>query len=231
MAKIKTLKVSVGGEYYDITIKCGTNGVFTFSAPDELLNIVTDLKSVKACDSLSSLERDIDRVIRDYEESAKSARLVIGIRFGAKGDVCTDSNGNTMPDFEANGLRTGRFYIDSFMCSLGGSTVNLEYRLFVEESIGNSKQYYRAIFADKLDGIHLKTIPKIRFVDGFVGVDRPVHNMKQYNIIIKYSKEVMDSLCSIENQLRKAVVFLSELFSNDDVERVLSSNGTKFLGK
>ena len=53
--------------------------------------------------------------------------------------------------------------------------------------------------------------------------------VKYYDALIPYSEQVMNNLQSIQNQLKKASLFLASLISSKNVNELLNNQNVKLL--
>lgn len=232
MAKIKSSVYRIGGKEYVVSITCSSYGMFSFKAPMELVQIVSDLKSIEPTGSLDELERKLREAVNAYVNSERYCRLVVAITFKARGPVCSSSKDGGIADVFVNvGSTKGKFSVDRFDCSLDGSVLNIDYKVLIEESIGDAKTYHETYDLRKLRdrGSVVECTPAHLLIDDFAGVRQ--YRLKDDALLLPYSEELMASLDSIEDQLRKAAHFLATLLLRDDVGKILSSSNVKLLEK
>lgn len=221
MARIKKIEATlIGGNKYEIIINYNSKGIFSANVPIELSMNVAGLKNKMENSKLNELESVIYKALANYNNSFIKTRLVIGVIFGAKGDICKNDNGIINENF----LGKSRFVIDWFYCSLDGSVMNFSYKILLEQNINGDKKYFATNCKTKYSESSLSLVPKYKIIDDFVAENMPMLNIDKFNVILPYKEEILESLKSIENQLRKATFFLTELLGNENVELLLSNN-------
>lgn len=221
MARIKKIEATlVGGNKYEIIINCNSKGVFSANVPIELSMNVAGLQTKMENPKLDELESVIYKALSNYNNSFIKTRLVIGVVFGAKGDICKNDDGLIHEKF----LGKSPFVINRFYCSLDGSVMNFFYKILLEEDINGSKNYFSTNRKTKYSESSLSLVPKYKIIDDFVAENMPISDVGKYNVILPYKEEILESLKGIENQLRKATFFLTELLGNEKVELILSDN-------
>lgn len=221
MPKIKTIKIKLADTIYDIVVKCNTNGNFTFEAPASLISIVKPLDDINRCyfDSLKELEDKVYKAIHEYKNAVIKRKLVIKVDFGASGKFVKDESGYLLPQFSNYG---GKFCINDFFTD-GNNIIKFGYKILIEESINDCITYYSTIKCNN-------DIPTLedRRVGNYLASNYKVHLGKDEKVL-PYTEEIINNLNSIEKQLKNAVLFLSELLSNDNVEQILTSGNLKLL--
>lgn len=219
MPKIKTIKIRLGETIYDIAVKCNTNGKFTFEAPVNLTAMVKDLDDINRCyyESLKDLENQIYHVIEEYRKAEIQRRLVIKVDFGASGKFVKDEGGFLLPQFR-NG---GKFYISNVFTD-GDNLIKFGYKILIEEKINDCVIYYHTIKCEN------DTIKDDRKVGNYIPSNYRFHLGKDEKIL-PYSEEIINNLNSIEQQLKNAALFLSQLLSSDEVEQILTYCNLKLL--
>lgn len=221
MARIKKIEATlVGGNKYEIIINCNSKGIFSAKVPIELSMNIAGLRTKMENPKLEELESVIYKALDNYNNSFIKTRLVIGVLFGAKGDICKNDDGLIHEKF----FGKNPFVIDRFYCSLDGSVMNFFYEILLEEDINGSKKYFSTNRKIKYTESSLSLVPKYKIIDDFVAGNMPISNVGKFNVILPYKKEILESLKNIENQLRKAAFFLSDLLGNENVELLLSDN-------
>ena len=221
MARIKKIEATlVGGNKYEIIINCNSKGVFSANVPIELSMNVAGLQTKMENPKLDELESVIYKALTNYNNSFIKTRLVIGVVFGAKGDICKNDDGLIHEKF----LGKSPFVINGFYCSLDGSVMNFFYKILLEEDINGSKKYFSTNRKIKYSESSLSLVPKYKIIDDFVAENMPISDVGKYNVILPYKEEILESLKGIENQLRKAAFLLTELLGNEKVELLLSNN-------
>lgn len=221
MAKIKTIKIKLGANCYDIEVKCNSSGLFTFDAPAELRSLIEklDLAQSYKYSSLKELEDKVYKIIGEYKESEIKTRLVVHIRFAARGEITRGEDGYILPQFSDIG---GKYYLSLF----GGekdSAFKFGYSILIEESINGNISYYNTI---KTGSSY--NSPVYRRIGDYIASNYR-YNANKNDLILPYTDDIINSLKSIERQLKNAAVFLSELLDNDKVEMILSSGDFKLL--
>lgn len=221
MAKIKTIKIKLGANCYDIEVKCNSSGLFTFDAPAELRSLIEklDLAQSYKYSSLKELEDMVYKIIGEYKEAEIKTRLVVHIRFAARGEITRGEDGYILPQFSDIG---GKYYLSLF----GGekdSAFKFGYSILIEESINGNISYYNAI---KTGSSY--NSPVYRRIGDYIASNYRYHTNKD-DLILPYTDDIINSLKSIERQLKNAAIFLSELLDNDKVEMILSSGDFKLL--
>ena len=219
MAKIKTIKIRLGEVIYDITVKCNSDGKFTFDAPAELTSMVESLDDIRRCyfDSLKDLEHKIHLAIDQYRNAVIQRRLVIKVDFGAGGKFVTDDSGYVLPQFGIG----SKFNIDNFFTD-GSNLIKFGYKILIEETINGCVIYYHTIKCD------VDTIKDDRKIGNYVPSNYRFHLEKDEKVL-PYTEEIINNLESIERQLKNAALFLSQLLSSDEVEQILTSGNLKLL--
>lgn len=220
MAKIKTIKIRLGEVIYDITVKCNSDGKFTFDAPAELTSMVESLDDIRHCyfDSLKDLEHKIYLAIDKYRNAVIQRRLVIKVDFGASGKFVKDESGYVLPQFSNIG---GKFHINNVFTD-GSNLIKFGYKILIEETINGCVIYYHTIKCD------VDTIKDDRKIGNYVPSNYKFHLGKDEKVL-PYTEEIINNLESIERQLKNAALFLSQLLSSDEVEQILTSGNLKLL--
>lgn len=221
MAKIKTIKTKLGATCYEIEVKCNSSGMFTFDAPAELRSLIEELDMAQSYkySSLKELEDKVYKIIGEYKKAEIKTRLVVHIRFAARGEITRGEDGYILPQFSDIG---GKYNLSL----LGGekdSALKFGYSILIEESINGNISYYNAI---KTESTY--NSPAYRRIGNYIASNYRYHTSKD-DLILPYTDEIINSLKSIERQLKNAAVFLSELLDNDKVEMILSSGNFKLL--
>lgn len=221
MAKIKTLKIKIGETFYEIAVKCGTNGQFTFSAPASLTSMIEKLDNIKNSmgESLNLLERKVYGIINEFKDAIIKRRLVVKVKFSANGKFVKDENGYNLPNFEEN---RGKFYMNRIF-SDGTSSLEFGYKILIEETVNDSVTYYNTIKCKEGDFRYEK-----RRVGNYISSNYREMNVNDEDIL-PFTEEIINSLNSIEEQFKNAVLFLSKLLSSNNVEKILTSGNFKLL--
>lgn len=222
MAKIKIIKIKLGATYYDIEVKCNSSGMFTFDAPSELRSLIEelDLAQFYKYSSLKELEDRVYKIIGEYKEAEIKTRLVVLVRFAARGEITRGDDGYILPQFSD---RDGKYYFTKFGVE-NDSALKFGYSILIEELINGNISYYTAI---KTTSSYQS--PTYRRIGDYIASNYRYHISKE-DLILPYTDEIINSLKSIEKQLKNATMFLSELLDNDKVEMILSSGNFKLLG-
>lgn len=224
MAKIKTIKTVVNGINYEIPIKCNTKGFFTCDIPAPLKLIISDLETINTTvyQSLQNLESLINSHIDKYKESTIKTKLVIAVRFKAKGKIIHNENGYSLPLF-----RPGEpFYLESFSICHGGNAIYYSYDVLMQETINGHTEYYRTGRYD--DGYIRGHIPPYRKINGYIAENR-IYSIKDYACVLPFDDAILANLEAIQEQLKKAAMFLGNLLSQDDASKILSGDNVKLL--
>lgn len=221
MAKIKTLKIKLGNTVYDIVVKCNTEGKFTFDSSRELLGMIKKLDDLSRnyFDSLKDLERNIYKIVDEYRKATIKRRLVIRVDFGASGKFINDDSGFPLKEFSQHG---GKFAISNFF-SDGANIIKFGYKILIEESVNDCITYYSTI------KLHESNLKDDRRIGDYISSNYRT-NLSENENVLPYTEEIINNLESIEKQLRNAALFLSDLLSSSDVERILNSGNLKLLG-
>lgn len=224
MAKIKSIKIQLGERVYDIVVKCSTTGMFSFEAPGELRSLIKELDDAitKKYQSLKDLESEVMKFINDFRTAETKTRLVIQIKFSAKGEIVKGDNGVILPGFGTN----ERFHKQGWF-NEDCSCIEFGYSILFEESINGKITYYNAI---KTNSDTYKSLPNYRVIDGYIAGNYRT-NRTDKDIFVPYSPEIIKSLQSIEVQLSNAAIFLSKLLDNENLETLLISGNNKLLIK
>lgn len=224
MAKIKTIKTVVNGVNYEIPIKCNTKGLFTCDIPAPLRSIISDMITIQSTQyqSLQSLESMINSKLAEYKESTIKTKLVIAVRFKAKGKIIHDDQGYPLPMF-----RSGEpFHVDSFTINSGGDVICFGYDVLMQETVNGHTEYYKT--GKYKDGYLLPHVPPYRKIDCYVGESR-IYSVKDYACILPFDDTILANLEGIRGQLKKAAMFLGGLLSQDDASKILSGDNVKLL--
>lgn len=222
MAKIKTIKIQLGECVYDIVVKCNTKGMFSFDAPKELRALIKEIDDsvLNEYQSLQVLEREVSTIISNFKKAETKTRLVVMINFSARGKIVRNQNGNELPNFGYG----EKFYHSGF--NTDNSEIQFGYTILFEESINGKINYYNAIKVNET----YDNLPQYRKIGEYIaGSYKAIRH--QGDIIIPYSTETIESLQSIESQLSKAAIFLSNLLDNENLEMLLKLGNNKLLGK
>ena len=219
MPKIKTIKIRLGETIYDIVVKCSTNGKFSFEAPGSLISMVNQLDEISRCyfDSLKDLEHKVYQAIDKYKNSVIKRRLVVKVDFGASGKFIKDDEGYPLPQFSNIG---GRFCINNVFTD-GCSLIKFGYNVLIEETINDCVIYYSTIKCND-------AIKYDRRIGDYIQSNYRVHLDKDENVL-PYSDDIINSLNSIEQQLKNAALFLSQLLTSDKLEQILTLGNLKLL--
>lgn len=221
MAKIKTIKIKLAETIYDIVVKCNTNGKFIFEAPASLIAIVKPLDDINRCyfDTLKELEDKVYKAINEYKKAVIKRKLVIKVDFGASGKFVKDESGFLLPQFSNYG---GKFCINDVFTD-GNNLIKFGYKILIEESMNDCVTYYSTIKYDNDIPIY-----EDRRVGNYLASHYKVHLGKDEKVL-PYTEEIINNLNSIEQQLKNAALFLSQLLSNDEIEQILTSGNLKLL--
>lgn len=221
MAKIKTIKIKLGEAIYEIVVKCNTNGKFTFEAPTTLISMVRPLDDINRCyfDSLKELEDKVYKAIDEYRNAVIQRRLVITVEFGANGNFVKDESGFLLPQFSIYG---GKFCINNTFTD-GCNLIKFGYKILIEEKINDCVTYYHTIKCGR-------DYPN---KDNRRVGDYIISNYKAYldkdECVLPYTEEIIKNLNSIEQQLKNAALFLSNLLSSKNVEKILTTGNFKLI--
>lgn len=221
MAKIKTIKIKLGKTIYEIVVKCNTNGKFTFEAPASLISIVKPLDDINRYyfDSLKELEHKVYKAIDEYRNAVIQRRLVIRVEFGASGNFVKDESGFLLPQFSKYG---GKFCINDVFTD-GYNLIKFGYKMLIEEKVNDSVTYYHTIKCGR-DSPNNDN----RRVGDYIASNYKYH-LGEDECVLPYTEEIIKNLNSIEQQLKNAALFLSNLLSSNNVEKILTSGNFKLI--
>lgn len=224
MAKIKTIKAVLNGVSYEIPIKCNTKGLFTCDIPSSLKLLIPDLETINMTvyQSLQNLETSINSHIDKYRESTIKTKLVIAVRFKAKGKIVNDDNGYPLPKFQAD----QPFYMDSFGFYHSGNIICYSYDVLMQETINGHTEYYKTSKLCK--HYYTEHVPEYRKINGYIAENR-IYSIKDYACVLPFDDTILANLEAIQEQLKKAAMFLGDLLSQDDASKILSGDHVKLL--
>lgn len=218
MAKIKEIEITLDGEMYLLKINCSSKGIFTCKIPHEVssaLNIYSNISGA----TLQEVENQVHSAYSEYLNATKTVRLVVAVQFRANRKFTKDSKGNLLPAYFAD---------SKFLFSIGWSSdfhsvLAFGYKICIEETINGNKRYYHAVHESKASRYTKDNFEKVG--DYYREHSEYLSNCE----ILDYSESLVNNLQSIENQLRNASEFLSNLFTNEESMKLLSEENIKLL--
>lgn len=204
MAKIKTIKLEVKDQQFNINVNCSSAGVFTANIPRTISDTL-GIKSRLELSTLGELEKEIYEAFHRYRDSTTTEELYIFIKYGAKGKFNQKADG--YPLF-------GRDLQDKF--AVDGSFVRhdnllaFDYKVCMKRTVDGNVSWYETNF-------------------GYKGFQAEEGEQKQYRksttmwsvdsyVKIPYSQESIDTLDKIHEAIRVASETLFNFVSLEETD-------------
>lgn len=218
MPKIKTISLLVDGETIQVDFKCSKQGIFSYSIPYAIANKLNIEKELSG-KTLSELEDTVNKAYSQYLNAKKTVRLVVAIQFKASKEFTRDSEGNMLPGFLKPGnpnIITPGWSYELY------SLIGFGYKIFAEVTLNERVTLY-----DIVKKGMVYHIDDSRIIGDFYYTSQ-VTPYKDWNIL-PYSDDLINNLKNIEQQLRNASSFLINLFTNENLNEIITSNNFKQL--
>lgn len=218
MPKINTISLLIDGETIQVDFKCSKQGIFSYSIPYWVANKLNIEKELSG-KTLSELEDTVNKAYIQYINAKKTVRLVVAIQFKASKEFTKDSEGNIIPGFLTPGNPN---IISNGWCYELYSLIGFGYKIFAEVSLND-----RATLYDIVKKNMIYNVDDTRVIGDFYYTSQ-VTPCKDWKIL-PYSEDLINNLKSIEQQLRNASSFLINLFTNENLNEIITSNNFKQL--
>jgi hypothetical protein len=124
-----------------------------------------------------------------------------------------------LPQFSKYG---GKFCINDVFTD-GYNLIKFGYKILIEEKLNDSVTYYQTIKCGR-DSPNNDN----RRVGDYIASNYKYH-LGEDECVLPYTEEIIKNLNSIEQQLKNAALFLSNLLSSNNVENILTSGNFKLI--
>lgn len=217
MAKVKELKFDIDGIEYSYNINVNKDGLFKINldwSVAEKLGLKTNLFESK---DMSSMQHEIISAVVNYNESVKSYKLFIDVKYVASGYFSCEDWGNRK--FEPGFFRHGETPV-----------IGLDYNLIIQESMPGVEKsnYYEA---KKVTDWIINKIDKgerVPVVEGYY-LGSIQYSFHPKDTTIPYSIEAIETLDRAKSGIKNISEILFNVLSQDSKSIEATLNSSKLL--
>lgn len=230
MAKFKDIKYDIGGREVVVPVHVNKDGIFTAKLPREILNMDRSLRSEMSEGTFRQIELNLLKIITKYKNSTVTQDLFLAVRYGSCGNYCKSAKGSESY-FLFRGPLDKKYQISLSFDS--GSAIMFDFEIIIRETRDAEVTYYKSEIATGDNEYWDSSLMEKVFAKkgDIIKRDRYSGYSMEKATLIPYTKEALENLTHIQEQLRIISETLFNLVENTELSNLLNSGNLKLLNQ